>query len=102
MILMTDILSSIISAFPLFSFGERHINEFLEEYSFDEVGITQQWEMFDRLSNNVAEFLRSRFPTLGECNSSICCELQMCQLREKIEANERTFACYLSIMARYS
>jgi hypothetical protein len=58
--------------------------------------------MFDRLSNNVTEFLRPRFPALGERNRSICCELQMCQLREKIESNERTYACYRSIMAQYS
>lgn len=102
MILIADILSSINSAFPLFSYGERHIDEFLEKYSFDEIGITRQWEMFDLLSNNVAAFLRSRFPTLGEPNRSICRELQMCRLREKIEAKERAYAGYRSIVAQYS
>lgn len=100
MVLLTDVLDSINGAFPLFFYGERHIDEFLERYSFDQDGITQQWEMFDFLSRNVIEFLRGRFPALGELNHSICCELQMCQLREKIERNERKFECYLSIMAQ--
>jgi hypothetical protein len=102
MVLLTDVLGSINSAFPLFSYGERHIDEFLERYPFERDGVTQQWEMFDRLSRNVMEFLRDRFPALGKRNHSICCELQMCQLREKIERNEREYECYRSIMARYS
>lgn len=102
MVLLTDFLDSINSSFPLFSYGERHIDEFLETYSFDGDGIAQQWEMFDRLSNNVMEFLRCRFPELGERNHSICRELQMCLLQEKIERTERTHDCYRSIMARYS
>jgi hypothetical protein len=102
MVLLTDVLDSINGAFPLFSYGERHIDEFLGKYSFDQLGITQRWEMFDRLSNNVMEFLRSRFPALEERNHSICCELQMCQLRDKIERSERTYDCYRSTMARDS
>jgi hypothetical protein len=102
MVLLTDVLESINGAFPLFSHGERHIDEFLERYPFDGDGVTQQWEMFDRLSSNVMEFLRGRFPALGERNRSICCELQMCQLREKIERNEREDECYRSIRARYA
>jgi len=102
MVLLTDVLDSINGAFPLFSYGERHMDEFLEKYSFDQGGITQQWEMVDGLSNNVMEFLRSRFPALSERNHSICCELQMCQLRDKIGRIERTYDCYRSIMARYS
>jgi hypothetical protein len=102
MVLLTEVLDSINGAFPLFSSGERHIDEFLEKYSFDEGGIVQRWEMFDHLSNHIMEFLRRRFPTLGERNRSICCELQMSHLREKIEGIERTYECYRSIMARYA
>lgn len=102
MVLLTEVLDSINGAFPLFSYGERHIDEFLEKYSFDEDGIVQRWEMFDRLSNHIMEFLRSRFPTLGERNHSICCELQISPLREKIESIQRTYECYRSIMARYA
>jgi hypothetical protein len=101
-VLITDVLDTINGAFPLFSYSERHIDEFLENYSFDQSGITQRWEMFDRLSKNVTEFLRSRFPALGERNLSICCELQMCQLRDKIERVERTYDCYRSIIMRHS
>ena len=43
-----------------FSFGKRHLDEFLEKYSFDEDGIRQRWEMFDRLSNKVTVGSRSR------------------------------------------
>jgi hypothetical protein len=102
MVMLTEVLDSIHGAFPLFSYGERHIDEFLEKYSFDEDGIVQRWEMFDRLSNHIIEFLRGRFPTLGERNHSICCELQLSPLREKIESIERTYECYRSIMARYA
>jgi hypothetical protein len=58
--------------------------------------------MFDLLSINIMDFLRCRFPALGERNHSICCELQMIQLREKIERIERMYECYRSIVARYS
>jgi hypothetical protein len=102
MVLLTEVLDSINGAFPLFSYGERHIDEFLENYSFDEDGIVQRWEMFDLLSNHIMEFLRGRFPTLGERSHSICCELQISPLREKIEGIERTYECYRSIMARYA
>jgi hypothetical protein len=101
MVLLTDVLESINRAFPLFSYGERRIDEFLDQYSFDQGGTTQRLEMFDRLSNNIMEFLRCRFPALGERNHSICCELQMCQLRDKIAQTERTYECYCSINARY-
>jgi hypothetical protein len=100
MVLITDVLDSINDAFPVFSYGERHIDEILERYSFNQDGLTQQWEMFDLLSRNVMEFLRDRFPALGERNRSICCERQMCQLREKIERNERECECYNSIVTR--
>lgn len=102
MVLLTDVLDSINSAFPIFSDGERQIDEFLEQYPFDRDGVRQQWEMFDRLSRNVMEFLRDRFPALGELNRSICCDLQMCQLREKIERNEREHECYFSIVNRHA
>jgi hypothetical protein len=102
MILLTDVLESINRAFQIFSYGERHIDEFLERYSFDRDGITRQWEMFDSLSRNIMEFLRDKYPALGEHNHSICCELQMCQLREKIERNEREYECYRSILARHA
>jgi hypothetical protein len=99
---LADVSDSINGAFPLFSYGERHIDEFLERYPFDRDGVKEQWEMFDRLSGNVMEFLRERFPECGERNHSIYCELQMCQLRDKIEANERKYECYRSIKARYT
>jgi hypothetical protein len=102
MVSLTDVLDSINSAFPIFSYGERHLDEFLDKYSFDQGGIVQRWEMFDRLSSNVMEFLRERFPTLGELNRSICCELQMSQLQDKITQTERSYECYCSIVARYS
>ncbi len=102
MVLLTDVLESINGAFPLFSSGERHIDEYLGQFSFEKDGITQRWEMFDLLSRNVMEFLRNRYPALGELNCSICCELQMDQLRDKIERNERAYECYLSIVARHA
>jgi len=102
MILLKDVLKDINGAFPIFMYGERHIDEFLERYPFDQDGVTQQWEMFDRLSRNVMEFLRVRFPTLGDRNRSLCRDLQMCHLREKIERNEREYECYRSIVAPHA
>jgi hypothetical protein len=58
--------------------------------------------MFDRLSGKVLEFLRNRFPTLGERGRAACCDLQMSQLREKIARIERKYECYRSITARYA
>jgi hypothetical protein len=95
-----NVLSSIRGAFNIFVFGERHIDEFLERYPFDRDRVTQQWEMFDALNKNFMDFLRERFPALWERNRSICCELQMYQLREKIEWNERKYECYCSIVER--
>jgi len=102
-ILLTDVLEDINGAFPLFSYGERHIDEFLDEnYSFDGDGVKRLWEMYGRLSGNVLEFLRHRFPTLGERSRTACCELQMSQLREKIMRIERGYECYRAIMALYA
>ena len=102
MVFTTDVLENINGAFLLFSRGERHIDEFLENYSFNEDGVKALWEMFDRLSVNVLKFLRDRFPTLSEQARAACCELQMSQLREKIARIERAHECYRSIMARYA
>jgi hypothetical protein len=71
-------------AFPLFSYGERHIDEFLDQYSFDQEGVRRRWEMFHQLSENILEFLGVEFPTLGERGRSICWKLQLSQIRAKI------------------
>ena len=100
--LITEVLDGINGAFPIFSYGERHTDEFLERYAFDRDGIAQRWEMFDRLSRDVMDFLRKRFPTLGERNYSVCRDLQMCSLREKIERIQREYECYESLINRRS
>jgi len=102
MVRIADVLQSINGAFPIFSYGERHIDEFLGIYAFSADGVAQQWEMFDRLSKNVLDFLRARFPLLGDRNRAICCELQMVQLREKITRIENEYGCYSSIIERSS
>lgn len=102
MVLIADILTGINGAFPIFSFGERHIDEFLEKYPFDEDGIKLQWEMFDRLSRNVSDLLRMRFPALGETGRAICCEIQMSQLRDKIARAENMHSCYASILLAHN
>jgi hypothetical protein len=99
-VLMDDVLSSIRGAFDIFAFGEAHMDEFLERYPFDREGIEQQWKMFDSLSENVMDFLRVRWASLGERNHEICRDYQMRQLWEKIERNESKYECYRSIMAR--
>jgi len=102
MVLIADILTSINGAFPIFSFGERHIDEFLEKYPFNEDGIKSQWETFDRLSRNVSDFLRMRFPALGETGRAICCELQMSHLRDKVVRAENSHSCYTSILLAHN
>jgi len=103
MILLTDVLEDINGAFPIFSYGERHVDEFLEKnYSSEEGGVNRLWEIFDRLFGNVLEFLRGRFPALGERERAACCELQMSQLREKITRIERRYECYRSILALHA
>jgi hypothetical protein len=99
---MDDVLSSIRGAFNIFAFGEAHMIGFLERYPSDRDGIEQQWEMFDRLSKNIMEFLRVRWAALGERNHRICCEYQMGQLREKIKRNEGEYEHYRSIMAQFA
>jgi hypothetical protein len=102
------IFKAINGAFPIFMFGERHIDEFIETFSideggakwFDEDGIKRLWEMFDLVSGNVLDFLRDRFPALGERERAACCTLQMSQLKDKITRIESTYRCYCSIMAR--
>jgi len=97
MVLPTEVLVSINDVI-----GERDSDEILEKHEFDKGGVTLLWEMFDHLSIEIMDFLRSRFPVLGERNHSIYCELQMIPLREKIEGIERMYECYHSILARYS
>jgi hypothetical protein len=98
MVLMSEIFENINGAIPLFSHGEQHLEEFLEQYPFDRDGMTRRWEMFDRVSAQVMSILRKKYPTLGERNHSILCGLQMCILRDKIKWTEKTYECYLSIM----
>ncbi|HUD12413.1 MAG TPA: hypothetical protein VMQ56_02065 [Terracidiphilus sp.] len=104
----SKIFKAINGAFPIFMFGESHLHEFLETFSideggekwFDEDGIKRLWEMFDRLSENVLDFLRDRFPALGERDRAACCTLMMSQLKDKITRIERRYQCYRSIMER--
>ncbi|MGP8251389.1 MAG: hypothetical protein ACLQHF_05095 [Terracidiphilus sp.] len=102
MVSFAGVLSSMRKAFPLFSYGERHIDEFLGTYSFDRDGVRQQWEMFGRLSRNVLEFLQTDWPSLSERERLIFCRLQMAPLWEKIKRIENTYECYGSIVARHS
>jgi hypothetical protein len=101
MIYMTEVFERINGAFPLFSYGERYAEEFLDRYSFDREGVRQRWEVFDRLWRNVQEFLRTEFPGLREIDRMSLCELQMYLLRDKIERIEREYECYRSIIEQH-
>lgn len=92
---LTEILNSIVSAFPIFSFGQRHIEETFNfnRSSFDQEGIKRQWDLHDRLSKNVLEFLGQRFPGLGQCERSAICDLQMSRISEKITRIEEEYGC---------
>ena len=59
-------------------------------------------EMFHQLSENTLESLGVDFPTLGERGRSICCELQLSQIRAKITRIDNTYACYRSIIMERS
>ena len=101
MISWIGIFERINGALPLFSYGERHIEEFLNGYSFDRDGVRQRWEMFDRLWGNVQDFLKSEFPGLREIDRRSICELQMYPLRDKIARIEREYECYRSIVEQH-
>jgi len=96
---LPEVLNRIQEAFPIFSHGQRHVDEFLDSYSFDDEGIRQRWEMFDHLSTNVMAFLTREYPLLGLRARSACCELAMSALREQIARIARTHRCYASILA---
>lgn len=96
---LINILNSIESAFPIFSYGERHIDEVLNKFSFDQDGMKGRWDLYDRLSNNILEFLDQRFPGLGSRECSIICDLQMSQICEKVTRIESEYDCYCSIAA---
>jgi hypothetical protein len=97
---LTDILSSIDSAFPIFSFGEGYIDEALNKFSFDQEGMKRRRDWYDRLSKNVLEFLDERFPELGQRGCSIICDLQLSLIREKITRVEDEFDYYRSLEAK--
>lgn len=96
---LPEVLNRIHRAFPIFSHGQRHIDEFLDGYSFDDEGIRQRWEMFDNLSTNVMAFLTREYPQLGARARSACCDLAMSALCEEIARIARTHRCYASILA---
>ncbi len=98
---LADIVSSIDSAFPIFSFGERYIDDALN-FPFDQEGMRRRWDWYDRLSKNVLEFLGQRYPELGQRGCSIICDLQMSRIREKIMQAESEFDCYREILLRYT
>jgi hypothetical protein len=98
-----DVIQSINDAFPFFSYGERYINEFLsrapyETYSVD--GVKRQWELIDRLTNNVSEFLRGRYPAMSELERATYCEWRMRPLQDTIQRNEGMYRCYREIENR--
>lgn len=99
---LPEVLHRIEQAFPIFSHGQRHIEEFLDGYSFDDEGIRQRWEMFDLLSANVLTFLSREYPQLGARARSACRDLAVSALREQIARIARTHRCYASILASLS
>lgn len=100
---LIDILNSIVSAFPIFSFGERHIDKVLNNwFSFDQEGMKGRWDLYGRLLKNVLEFLDQRFPRLGQCERSAICDLQMNRISEKITRIEEEYALYHSVEARHT
>jgi hypothetical protein len=96
---MVSLIPALVSINDAFFYDERYSDESLERHGFEQDGIALLWKMFDQLSIDIMNFLRSRFPSLGELNHSICCELQMIPLREKIEEIESMYECYRSIIA---
>ncbi len=98
---LTEVLRSIDSAFPIFSFGEGYIDEALN-FPFHQEGMQRRWDWYDRLSKNVMEFLGQRYPELGQRGCSIVCDLQMRRIREKITRAESEFCCYREIVLSYT
>jgi len=99
---LSGCLEHINNAFPVFSFGEGYINERLDRFSFDEEGIRQRWQWHDGLAKNTLSFLNEHFPSHGQRDCLIVCDLQMSRIREKIWATEGEFGLYSSIMQKYS
>lgn len=100
--LRMDVLAGLDTVL-FFSFGERYIMESLEQRSpFDHDGMKLQWELFESVWNDVMEYLRFSFPALRERERGIYCQLRMCKLREMIEANERCYECYCSVVERHA
>lgn len=95
---LPDIMNSIGNAFPIFSGGQKHIDEFFDRYPHDQNGIRQRWEVYDSLSKNVFEFLRERFPYLRNGAHAALCDLQMCSIKDTIERTERWYRCCQSIV----
>jgi hypothetical protein len=98
MIELDDIMASIRGAFPVFSYGEKYTDDFLETtYSFDDDGMRQRWEMFDRLTNGVRAFLRTRYPAISEHTRASYSDLQMKPFQEKIARKVREYEHYKSL-----
>ena len=98
---ITEVLERLNSGIPFFSHGERHMDEVLAQHdAFTADGIEQQWRMHEQLKITVLDSLYKRYPSLGERERSICCELQMCHLREKIKRNVKRYECYRSLTQR--
>ena len=100
MIPIADVVNSINNAFPIFSHGEGYIEEFFNKCPVSDDEVRQQREELDRLSKNVFEFVRRRFPALGERDRSRACGLRLNPIRKKIRQVAKGYECYRSIAVR--
>jgi hypothetical protein len=99
---LSDYLEQINNAFPVFSFGESYINEWLGKFPFHEEGIRQRWRWHDGLAKNILEFLNDRFPDLERLDCFIICDVRLGPIREKIRATEGEYRFYWSVVQKYS
>jgi hypothetical protein len=98
MISLIEILNRINREVPCFAQGESYIEDTLECDAYARDGATRRWELFVREWNEVREFVRTAYPSLGERELGICLENQMGPLPEKIYRFDKRYECYLSIL----
>lgn len=95
---LSDLESRARSEFEILAHGHAHIADFPNRlFSFDDAGMRQRWECFDRVASNVLRFVRSKCPQLSEFQCESYRDLLTVPVRDEIERIANRYLLYRSI-----
>jgi hypothetical protein len=97
---LDDMLTSINTAFPILSFGQKDLDHRLNRFSSSPYEVGERWDYYNKLSMNVLNFLRQEFPSLDKNAHLAICELALYSIQENFERIDDEHEWYQSLLKR--